>query len=425
MLWLVAATFVVTIFIGIPVSFALGFTAIIGFLTSGLPMTKMVIRTLTSIDTFPLLAGPFFILAGEIISRGNIMNHIIRFAESLVGHIRGGLAYTNVLDSMFFAGISGSAVADVAAMGKIEIDMMVEGGYEKDFSVALTIASSCCGPIIPPSVIMVIYALASSVSVGALFTAGILPGILMGFSMMAVCYYFARKRNYKAVTESFSLRQVFIVGKKVFWYLLLPFIVMGGIIGGVFTATEAGCVGAVYSLILVVSTRVINFRTLFKCFVRAGIVTSVVIIIISMASALSWYLAVEQVPQMMLVVLEPLVDSPSVFLFVLNIMFLLIGTVLEPGAAIMILVPVLLPTFMKMGISELHMGMIMVFNLTIGLITPPVGICIYVGSAIGELSVQKTVRASIPFIIALIVVLFLITYIPEISLLLPRLFGFI
>jgi tripartite ATP-independent transporter DctM subunit len=425
MLSLVAVTFVLTILIGIPVSFALGLTAVVGFITSGLPMTKMVIRTLTSIDTFPLLAGPFFILAGEIISRGNIMDHIIRFAESLVGHIRGGLAYTNVLDSMFFAGISGSAVADVAAMGKIEIDMMVEGGYEKDFSVALTIASSCCGPIIPPSVIMVIYALASSVSVGALFVAGIIPGILMGLSMMAVCYYYARIRNYRAVTDSFSLKRVFTVGKRVFWYLLLPFIVMGGIIGGVFTATEAGCVGAVYSIILTLVTRAISLKSLFQGFVRAGIVTSVVIIIISMASALAWFLAVEQVPQMMLIVLEPLIDSPYIFLFALNIMFLIIGCVLEPGAAIIILVPVLLPTFLKMGLNELQMGMIMVFNLTIGLITPPVGICIYVGSTIGEIPVERAVKATLPFIFALIVVLFLITYIPEISLFLPRLFGFI
>jgi len=388
-------------------------------------MSKMVIRTFTSIDTFPLLAGPFFILAGEIINRGNITGKIIKFAEALVGHIRGGLAFTNVIASMFFAGISGAAVADVAALGKIEIDMMVEGGYEKDFSTAVTIASSVAGPIIPPSVIMVIYAMASSISVGGLFMAGIIPGLLLCLSLMVTCYFYARKRNYKAATDSFSISRIFFVGKDVFWYLLLPIIIIGGIISGVFTATESGNVGAVYAIILTLSSKSLNLRNLFKAFVRAGIITSVVIIIISMASALSWYMAVEQVPQKIIALIEPLAGTPYLFLLVFNFILLIVGTFLEPGAAIIILVPVLIPLFDSIGLHPLHIGMIMVLNLTIGLITPPVGICLYVGSAIANLKVEKVIKATLPFIFVLIIVLFIVTYVPQISLFLPGIFKFI
>ena len=425
MILLVASVFLITIFIGIPVSFSLGLTAFCGFLISDLPMSKMVIRTFTSIDTFPLLAGPFFILAGEIINRGNVTIKIIKFAETLVGQIRGGLAFTNVMASMFFAGISGAAVADVAALGKIEIDMMEKGGYEKDFATAVTIASSVAGPIIPPSVIMVIYAMAAGISVGGLFMAGIFPGVLLCVSLMVVCYLFARKRNYKAATDSFSIKRVFWVGKDVFWYLLLPVIIIGGIISGVFTATESGNVGAVYAILLTLSTKSINVKELFRAFVRAGIITSVVIIIISMASALSWYMAIEQVPQKIIGMMEPLVETPLVFLLVFNVLLLVVGTFLEPGAAIIILVPVLIPLFDAIGLHPLHIGMIMVLNLTIGLITPPVGICLYVGSAIANLKVEKVIMATIPFVLVLIVVLMLVTYIPKISLLIPGLFGFL
>ena len=424
MIWIVASVFLFTIFIGIPVSFALGLTAFCGFLLSGLPMSKMVIRTFTSIDTFPLLAGPFFILAGEIINRANITGKIIKFAEALVGHIRGGLAFTNVMASMFFAGISGAAVADVAALGKIEIDMMTEGGYEKDFSTAVTIASSVAGPIIPPSVIMVIYAMAASISVGGLFMAGILPGILLCFSLMIACYVYARKRGYKVANDSFSLKRIFVVGKDVFWYLLLPFIIIGGIISGVFTATESGNVGCAYAILLALSTKSLKLKELFRAFVRAGIITSVVIIIISMASALSWFMAIEQIPQKVIGMLEPLAESPLAFLLVFNVLLLIVGTFLEPGAAIIILVPVLLPLFDTIGLHPLHIGMIMVLNLTIGLITPPVGICIYVGSAIANLPVEKVIKATFPFILVLIVVLMIVTYVSKISLLIPEIFGF-
>ena len=424
MFWLVVAVFIFTIIIGVPVSFALGITAVIGFVIGDLPLAKMAARTFTSIDTFPLLAGPFFILAGEIINRGKVTEKIIRFAEELVGHIRGGLAFTNVLASMFFAGISGAAVADVAALGKIEIDMMVEGGYEKDFSTAVTISSSVAGPIIPPSVIMVIYAMASGISVGGLFLAGVLPGAILGIALMLTCYLYALKRNYSAVNESFSFMRMLTVGKDVFWYLLLPFIIIGGIISGVFTATESGNIGAVYAIILTVVTRRLNLKNLFRAFVRAGIITSVVIIIISMASALSWYLAIEQIPQQVVGMLSPLVSMPWLFLVAFNVMLLIVGTFLEPGAAIIILVPVLMPLFDLIGLQPLHIGMVMVLNLTIGLITPPVGICIYVGSALAELNVEKVIRATIPFITVLILVLLLITYFPEISLLVPRMMGF-
>ena len=425
MFFLVIAIFILTIGIGVPVSFALGLTAAFGFVISDLPLIKMATKTFTSIDTFPLLAGPFFILAGEIISRGKVTEKIIRFAEAIVGHIRGGLAFTNVLASMFFAGISGAAVADVAALGKIEIDMMVEGGYERDFSTAVTISSSVAGPIIPPSVIMVIYAMASGISVGGLFLAGVLPGVILGLALMITCYVYACKRGYSAVTESFSLRRVIFVGKDVFWYLLLPFIIIGGILSGVFTATESGNIGAVYAIILTLAMRRLNLKNLFRAFVRAGIITSVVIVIISMASALSWYLAVEQIPQRVISLLEPLVSSPTLFLIAFNIMLLIVGTFLEPGAAIIILVPVLIPLFKLVGLHPLHIGMIMVLNLTIGLITPPVGICLYVGSAIAQISVEKVIRATLPFVVVLILVLILITYVPEISLTLPRMAGFL
>lgn len=425
MIVLMVAVFLVSLLIGVPVAFCVGLSSLTGLLMAPyLTPNTLAVKLFTGIDSFPLVAGLFFILAGEIMGRGGITTRLMRFAMGCVGHIRGGLAHANVLASMLFAGLSGSAVADTAALGPLEIDVMLEAGYDRDFSTSVTVASSVIGPIIPPSVIGVIYATCAGTSVAGLLLAGVIPGTLLGVSLMALCYWYAVRRGYPR-EPALTLRE-FVVRT---WYaapaLVLPLIILGGVLLGVFTVTEAAAVAAAYALIVVVfGFRTMSLKELGKCFVDAAASVGAVYIIISTAAALSYILAIEEIPRIVLEALEPLTAQPWLFLFLFVLFLLIVGTFMDPGAAILILVPVLLPTVRGMGMHPLHLGMIVVLTLAIGVITPPVGVCLYVGCSIAKISLEQLMKSLWPFLLAEITVVLFVTYVPSLSTWVPSLFGF-
>lgn len=417
--------FVVALLIGVPVAFCVGLSSLVALVSIPyLTPNTLAIKLFTGLDSFPLVAGLFFILAGEIMSKGGITNRLMKFAEACVGRIRGGLAHTNVLASMLFAGLSGSAVADTAALGPLEIGMMTEAGYDVDFSTAVTVASSVIGPIIPPSVIGIIYATCAGTSVAGLLLAGIIPGILLGVSLMILCYYFAVKRDYPR-GNPITLKEFWDATVHALPALVLPLIIIGGVLTGMFTVTEAGSVAAAYALIVViVGFRSMSLKDLAESFVDAASSVGSCYLVISTAAALSYIFAIEEIPTKVLAALAPAVQFPWLFLLLLLVLLLVVGTFMDPGAAILILVPVLLPTVKSLGLSELHLGMIVVLTLAIGVITPPVGVCLYVGCSIAKISIEQLTKSLWPFLLAEILVVLLVTYIPWLSTWIPSLFGF-
>ncbi|KUO48812.1 MAG: hypothetical protein APF76_18195 [Desulfitibacter sp. BRH_c19] len=423
----ISIVFLCFLIIGTPVSFVIGITAMMGgVIDKGISPTALTTRLITGIDTFPLMAGAFFILAGELMSNGSITKRLVQFAKVIIGRVRGGTAQTAVLASTFFAGISGAAVADLAACGSIMIPAMKEEGYDDGFSTAVPVAASVNGPIIPPSVIMVIYAMSTGTSIAALFLAGIIPGILMGVGVMLLVYYFSVKRNYPRNDEKFPPLRVFLkICQKALLVLVMPVIIVGGVISGIFTATESGNIAAVYALLLsVIVYREYSIRDIYRIFVNSAVTISIALLVISTATSLSWILAVEQIPQQAMMLISSITNTPIIFLLVLNIMLLFVGMFLDPGAAIILLAPVLMPLGAHFMIEPLHLAIVVVLNLTIGLVTPPVGVCLYVGAGIGKITIDTLVKNMIPFVIVHILILLLITYIPQISLFVPRLLGY-
>lgn len=423
----ISIIFSIFLIVGTPISFVIGISAMTAsFLDVGISPTAITTKLVTGIDTFPLMAGAFFILAGELMSNGSITKRLVDFSKVIIGRVRGGSAYTTVAASTFFAGISGAAVADLAAVGSILTPAMKEEGYDDDFSTALPVAASIVGPIIPPSVIMVFYAMATGTSVATLFLAGIIPGILMAGGVMALAGYYSIKRNYPRNEDPFPGVMEFLnIFRKATLVLIMPLIIVGGVLSGIFTATESGNIAAVYALLLSVMVyREYSLKDLYRIFVNSSVTISIALLVISMASSFSWILAVEQVPQKVFMFLTSVTDIPVIFLILLNIILLLVGMFLDPGAAVILLAPILLPLGSYFGIDPIHMGIIVCLNLTIGLITPPVGVCLYVGAGIGKIPIERLVRAIIPFIIVQIIILLGITYFPDLSLFIPRLFGY-
>jgi tripartite ATP-independent transporter DctM subunit len=361
-------------------------------------------------------------LAGELMKGGIMIRSLFEFSNLLIGHIRGGLAHVNVLASMFFGGITGSAVADVSALGPIEIQMMKEAGYDVPFATGVTIASSVMGPIIPPSILMIVYAYAvPGVSVGALFLAGVMPGIFIGLSLMCAIYITSKKRNYPRKEFVFDLRHFITTFKDSILSLMMPVIVIGGIISGAFTPTESAGIAILYAFIVgKFVTKDITFQNLPGILLRASIMAGSVLIIVGFASVFAWILTTQQVPQMAASIVLKITKNPIVFLLFINIFLLIVGCFLEGSAAIIIIAPIFAPIAAKLGIDPLHFGVLFVVNLCIGLITPPVGLCLFVGCTISNISLEKLIKASMPFIVAEICVLFLVTYVPAISLVLPR-----
>ncbi|MDD3917119.1 MAG: TRAP transporter large permease [Synergistaceae bacterium] len=425
MIALMTITFVVCFVMGIPLALVMGITGFAVILAMGVPLQLVAQRMFTGIDSFPLMAVPFFILAGDLMNRGGTTVRIIGFANSLVGHIRGGLAHACIVANMIFAGISGSAVADASAIGSIMIPSMEKNGYDLDFSAALNSAAATIGPIIPPSIIMVIYGVSVNVSVGGLFAAGFIPGIMLGLAMMIVVSRVSRKKNY-AMSEGFSGARVRKELKSSVWALMAPVIILGGILGGVFTPTEAAAVAVIYSFFVGKFVfREITWKDLPGILFQSGITTGAILLIISLANVFAWVIAANQIPVKLSSMFLSATSNPYVFLLIVNILLLIVGMFMETGAAIILLAPILAPIATQLGVHPLHFGFMMVLNLAIGMATPPVGVCLFVSCGITGLSLEKVSAAVMRFVLAEIAILALVTYVAPISLFLPRLLGFI
>lgn len=419
--------FIVCLIMGVPIAFAIGATTVVFLvILEGIPLGIVAQRMFTGLDSFPFMAIPFFILAGELMNQAQITPRLVKFSDLIVGRLKGGLGHVNIVTSMFFAGITGSAVADTSAIGSLLIPAMEEKGFDTDFSCAVTAASSVVGPIIPPSIPMVIYALITGSSIGALFLAGFLPGVLLGVGLMIVTYIIARKRNYPREETPFSIKAIIVAFYKAIVPLMMPLIILGGILGGLFTATEASAVAVVYALVIgFLVFKNIKLSDLPRIFVATAKTTGVVFLVIATANIFNWLLAFEQIPTKMALLFTENIGSRFMMLLIINALLLFLGTFMDATAAMIITVPILLKITAPFGVHPVMLGAIVVLNLMIGLLTPPVGLCLFIACRIGNISLERISRAVLPFLAVEIFVLLLTTYIEPISLFIPRLFGYI
>ena len=413
--------------IGVPVAFALGLaTATTLILAENYPLMVLLKETFTGIDSFPLMAVPFFILAAELMSGGSLTEVLLRFAGQFVGHKRGGLGYTNVVSLTFFSGISGSALADAAGPGSMLIRMMDKAGYDRAYAAALTASTAIVGPIIPPSIIMIIYALQDEkVSVGQLFVAGIVPGILIAVAMCVVNYRVSKQRNYKGDGELPSTRDILVTTWKALPAILLPVVILGGMRAGWFTPTEASVVAVFYALVCGKFVyRTLAWKALPDILARSALLSASVLIIIGLSASFAWVLTIEGIPQQLAEWLVGMNLTPLTFLIVVNVFLLLFGIFIEPLPGVMVLAPILAPVAIKLGVDPVHFAMIMIFNLTLGMITPPVGGLLFVTCNVSKVPMSALVRELVPFLYAHGVVLLLLTFVPALSTWLPRALGF-
>ncbi|NEU30897.1 TRAP transporter large permease [bacterium LRH843] len=407
------------IVINVPIAIAIAFSGLLALVFGGdLPSFVGIQRLFTGMDSFPLMAIPFFLLAGKIMEKGGISRRLIDFAASIVGSMTGGLAIVAILACMFFAAISGSAPATVIAIGSIMVPAMIKAGYEKGFSIALMAVAGTIGVMIPPSIPFIIYGITASVSIGDLFIAGIVPGVLVGISLMIYAYVVSKLRGYKG-GEKTSLKRFVQTFKSSIWGLLMPIIILGGIYSGVFTPTESGAIACVYGLII--SYFVYNdakLSDLKPIFVESGIISAMVLLICAAANIMSWVLATDQIPQKVSEFVSQNSSSAAILLLIINIILLIMGTFMELNSAIIITVPILLPLLMQFDINLVHFGVIMVVNLAIGLLTPPLGVNLFVAKSLGDITFNRLVKSVLPFLIIVIIDLILIIYLPQLSLVL-------
>jgi tripartite ATP-independent transporter DctM subunit len=408
----------VLMFLGVPIAMSLILASISGFLTSiyYVPLEVVPQRLITSVDSFPLLAIPFFMLTGEFMMSGSMGQRIAGFAFASVGWLRAGLAQVSTLTSMFFAGISGSGAADTAAVGKMMIPMMEKKGYDKGFAAATVASAGTIAVVIPPSIPMIVYGVTAGVSIGDLFTAGIVPGILIGLSIMMLNYWLTKKNNYSQENMKFefsSFKKTFFEG---ILALILPLIIIFGIRGGIFTPTEAGAIAAAYAFIINKFVyKDMDWKDVPESFIKAGKMTGMVVFIIAAANLFGWLLTAEQIPQLLVNLVAGFADNRYLVLLMFTVIFFIAGCFLNASAAITILTPLLLPIALAAGIDPVFFGLIMVVNLSIGLITPPVGLDLFVVKGIAEVSYDKLVRSVAPFIVVMVVDLLIITFFPALS----------
>jgi tripartite ATP-independent transporter DctM subunit len=413
--------------IGFPVAFALGFSTLTALIFGAdFPLFVLLKQTYEGVDSFPLMAVPFFILAAELMSGGSLTEVLLKFAAQFVGHKRGGLGYTNVVSLTFFSGISGSALADAAGPGSMMIRMMDKAGYDRSYAAALTAATAIVGPIIPPSIIMIIYALQDDrVSVGALFVAGFIPGILIAAGMAAVNWYVSKERNYKGIPGNETLAEKMLVTWKAIPALLLPVIILGGMRAGWFTPTEASVVAVFYALVCGKWIyRTLEWKAVPDILSRSALMTASVLIIIGTSNAFAWILTIDGLPIKLAEWMSTQEMSAFTFLIAVNIFLLIFGIFIEPLPGVMVLVPILAPVAAKLGIDPIHFAMVVIFNLTLGMITPPVGGLLFVTSNVAKVPLDALTRELKPFLIAHAIILGLLTFIPALSTWAPHAFGF-
>ncbi len=413
---------------GVPVAFALALaTAVALALTDSFPLFVLVKETFSGVDSFPLMAVPFFVLAAELMTGGSLTDSLLRFVAQFVGHKRGGMGYANVGSLTFIAGISGSALAEAAGPGAMLVRMMEKVGYDRPYAAALTACTSIVGPIIPPSIIMIVYALQDDrVSVGALFAAGIVPGLLIAAAMCVVNWYVSRQRGYKGEGQLPPLRTIVLNTWRALPALALPVVILGGMRAGLFTPTEASVVAVFYALFCGLYVyRTLQWKKVPTIIAHSALVTASVLLIIGFSAAFTWVLTIEGVPQACAEWIGQLQLSPWTFLIVLNLLLLAVGIFIEPLPAVMVMVPVVAPVAAKLGIDPIHLAMVVIYNLTLGMITPPVGGLLFVTCNVTQVSLSALTRELKPFLIAHGVVLVILTAWPALSTWAPRMLGFL
>lgn len=419
--------FVFLMAIGAPLGLVIGLTALFGFFKLGDPSLIGVVsqKFFTAMNNYALVAMPLFFLAGEIMNKTELTYRLVDFSNTLFGRLRGSLAQVNIVTSILFGGISGSAVADTAALGSIFIPSMTKEGYDKDFSTAVTVASSMIAPIIPPSIIMVLYGAIMGTSIGGLFAAGIIPGLLIGFSLMILAGFISKKRNYPKSEEELNISRLARTTKRASLALILPLIILGGILGGVVTPSEAGAIAVGYAMFLGFFVyRNLGLKDLYWMFFRSSVAMGIVALILGSAAILGWLLASEQLPEKVAEGFLHISENKYVILLLINLFLALVGMFMDIIASMLILAPIFEPLATGLGVDPLHFGLMMCINLNLALMTPPLGGCLFVSMTISRLSLGQTVRALWPFILVEFGVLFLVVYVPPISMFLPQLLGF-
>lgn len=416
--------------LGSPVIFAIGFAGLAYFFVKPGMIHMLDIyahKFFTGMDVFIWLSIPLFIIAGEIMTAIGMTDRLVNLSRLMVGRLRGGLAYVNVVGSMLFSGVSGSALADISALGPVEMKMMEKDGYKKDFAAALTVSSAIQGPIIPPSIPLIMFSALTNTSVAALFLAGAIPGLMLGVFQMTVVFFKARRHGFpRNPIAGLNLQVAFGILLHAFWAIFMPLIIIGGIVGGIFTATEAASIAVAYGLLVgVLAYRNLTLKELWGILDRAARTSASVYLIVGFATIISWVLANERVPSDLQALVENAQMQPWMVLLCLNLFFLINGLWVSDSVQLLLFAPLFTPLLATMGVDPVHFGVIMVVNVMIGLITPPYGLALYLGSSISGVPLGKIVKAAFPFILSNLLVLMLVTYIPAISLTLPRLFGFL
>lgn len=409
-------------FIGMPICFALGIVSLGSLIVSDMPLVIVVQRMFTGGDSIALIAIPLFMVSGELMFRGGMSKRLVDFAETLLGHFPSGLAMVSILACMFFAAITGSAIAATAAIGGIMIPLMKERGYDYTFSAPLLACGGSIGPIIPPSIPLLVYGVLASVSVADLFIGGVIPGILMGIGLMIFSYFIGKKRGYRGSDKRATFKEILRSGADALLALFMPIIILGGIMTGYFSPTEAAAVATFYALIVGLFVyHELDLKSIWEAFVNAAKSTGQILIIVALASLFSWVITVAQVPQTVSAFLQANIHSKVAMLLVINIILLIAGTFIDTTSAIVIFAPLFIPICQSLGVDLVHFGMIMAVNLTIGMCTPPLGVCLFVSSSIAKISLKDQMHDLIPMLGVLIIVLMMVTYIPSLTLWLPSL----
>jgi tripartite ATP-independent transporter DctM subunit len=417
-------TFFLLLLAGMPVVFAMGLAsaAFLVLIGGGIPLTVIPHQMVAGIDNFPLLAIPFFFLAGELMNAAGITQRLVAFATAVVGHIRGGLAYVVIVTNVIMAGFSGTALADASATGSVLIPAMKRQGYHADFSAAITAAAATIGPIIPPSIPMIIYAVVAEVSVGSLFLAGVIPGLLMGAYLFAVVYIISRRRGYPVQLRS-TWRELLGATRRASWALMAPVIILGGIVTGVVTPTEAGVLAVIYSFVVGFGVhRELKVRDLPGVFCRTAVGTAVIMIIVGASGVMGWLVANMRIGEVVVSGVTAITQNPWMILFLMNLFFLIVGCLMDPLAGMLIFIPVIMPLIKHVHIDPVHFGLVVVLNLMIGLLTPPVGYLLFMSAEMAEVSIDAVIREVTPLLIALLAVLVISTYWPGMVMFIPNLF---